>query len=157
MYKKLEVAGYLKWPFVLFIYLLLVYKIPQDLMSRFEQRMFTIGLATLASANILFFISAAANRMDIIGVSFISSAFIVFLMRTDKFDQLQAQNPIFNKVFYFIIVLMIPKFIFQLSFFLSQTSIYLVVAPFIPIFDSSLNLPIIDAIKFVLGLTNLVA
>lgn len=150
-YKKLEIGGYFKWVNNLLMYVLIFFQIAPRFMNRLEQRLFAIGLATLAGSNVLFFIFAASNRMHVIGLTFILASLVMLFIRSRDFQFFTRQNSFFKAALGSYFILSIPQFIYLVSFFLSQISAYMILLPFVPMIDDGANIALIDVIKRVIG------
>lgn len=147
-YKKLQVFGYFKWTMNFLMFILIFFRIPKKFMDRLEQRLFFVGVAMLASSNILFFIFAASNRMHIIGIMFVFASIILLFLRSKEFNDYQRYHLRFRLLIFAYFFLAIPQFIYLFSFFLSQISMYFIVSPLVPVLFPETNLAIIDVIKF---------
>ncbi|MEL7250851.1 MAG: hypothetical protein AAFO03_20650, partial [Bacteroidota bacterium] len=96
-------------------------------------------------------ISAVSNRMTIVGLSFVLGGLILTMMRTNELQEFIRQHTIFKWLVYIFFLLIIPQFIYWLSFFLSQISTYFLAFPLYPIIFGEGNIALIDTIKWVIG------
>jgi len=149
-YKKLELSGYFKWLNNFLIYGVIFFGIGTRYMNNREKKILSAGVLTLTFANLLFFIFAVSNRMHIIGMSFVLGALLMMFFRSYEF-KLHLASRLRWKLFVLIFsVLYIPKFIYSLSFLLSQTSLFVLFGPFIPIIDGEVNIALLDVIKIII-------
>ncbi len=146
-YKKLEMGGYFKWVNNLLIYLLIFLNVGGLYMNGLEKTLLSCGIATKAGSNIIFFIFAASNRMHVIGMAFIFIAIIIFLLRKGDYLRRFTNYPYLRWGFLGFLCLAIPQFIYLLSFFLSQTSFFMVIFPWLPLISSDQNISLIEVIK----------
>jgi hypothetical protein len=134
----------------LLLYVLIFFQIARRFMNNIEQRLFSIGVATLAGSNILFFIFAASNRMHVIGMAFVLASLIMLFLRNSDFKIYSRKYP-FRILMLAYLALSVPQFIYLLSFFLSQLSAFMLMLPFVPVLDDSANIALIDVIKKAIG------
>lgn len=149
-YKKLETAGYFNWPTNLLIYGFIFFGIYRRFMNGIEKHLFSIGILTLAGSNTFFFITAASNRMSIIGLVFVLAAFMLLMQRRDYFSQVLAARPLFGLTTKLAAVLVLPKFVYLISFFLNHLSFYFLFGPFVVWADPEANISVLSVIKSLL-------
>ena len=146
-YKKLFVSGYFNWPTNLLIYTFLFFGVYPKLMNGIEKHFFSIGLLMLAGSNIFFFISAVSNRMNVIGLIFMLASVVMLMQRGDVFRNAMHSNKYFKLLVWLSCILILPKFVYHLSFFLSQLSAYFFLGPFIPWLYWGENISVMNVIK----------
>lgn len=146
-YKVLQVKGYMKWFVSIFVYCLIFAGVGRH-MSYLSKSLYCAGLATLSGVNLFFFITAASNRMEIIGLILMSSAMVMELIRNSAIIQLIENSALKRMMLIVGFLIIIPKIIFLLSFSLSQMSFFTLMCPLVPILTDNVNISLIDVIKF---------
>lgn len=145
-YKRLHMLGYFIYPKAFIVLIFFILNIPQNFMTSKEILLYSGGLLTITLSNVLSFISAASNRMEIIGFSFLLASLIMLLSRNTILYYELNKSKFFKLTYALLLITFLPQIIWWISFNLSQVSLYFIFAPFIPMF-SDVNISAIDAFK----------
>ncbi|MEX0967255.1 MAG: hypothetical protein WD077_08450 [Bacteroidia bacterium] len=147
---RLYKAGLQDWVVVLVAITLMLFGTYFSKMTRLEASIFSIGLLTKALANTMWFLSAVANRSNVVVGVFILATLMLMWGR-GYFNQ-KLQTVYYQKwILTFAMLVFVPFVYYRITDLLYYISAYMLAAPFIPWLDSELNISLRKAITKFLG------
>ena len=120
-------------------------------MTPLESRLFSIGLLTKALANSTWFLFAVANRSVLMAGVFILATLLLMWQR-GYFAQPRGRTVYQKLALNVAMLLFVPFIIFRMADLIYFVSVFILMLPFVPWFDSSLNISIRQALGELVGL-----
>ena len=147
-YRAFERAKVHHWALNVLVYVLIFSGAYSFLMSKFQSKIFSIGLLTLTLANSLWYFSALNNRLTVIGAMFCIGAFI--MARTDpaRARQFVRLPGFYRQGLHLSLLLYFPYCVWALSHFLDFPSFFTFFVPFVVWMDPDLTLSVKEALRW---------
>jgi hypothetical protein len=150
-YNAYRKAGFHRWAPTVLILALIAAGLYLRGMTLYQQKIMSIGVLTLASSNMFWFVYALHNRMMIVGSIFILSAFLMARLDPSTKQHFIAAPPYYKAGVYLSLLLFFPWILFTLSLTADRLSVYGLFVPIVVWFDPELNMSAKALINFLLG------
>jgi len=150
-YNAYRSAGLQRWAPTVLVITLLSCGLYLRWMTRYQKRIFSIGLLTLAFSNMTWFLFAVHNRSLSISMTFLVAAFL--MARLDPSTQHRFKNlPVYYKWgLHLSLLLFVPLIVYETSIVLERYGFYSLGAPFMALVEPESNIDFKEAIRFLLG------
>jgi hypothetical protein len=149
-YLRLNAVGFHRIGFIILVFAVFMLRLPSKYNS-YEFNLLSIGMLNAAMANYLSFIFAVNSRSHIISEVFILSFLVIFLARRFYESDNTIAFKMFKQACFVSLIFFIPFIVYRLVDGIYYFSIFLVAFPFIPWFESSLNVSIREALLFLIS------
>lgn len=150
-YNAYRRAGLQRWAPTVLVFTLLACGMYLKWMTRYQKRIFSIGLLTLAFSNATWFLFAVHNRSLTIAMVFILAAFLMTRLDPRTRDRFRGLPAYYRWGVHLSLLLFAPLIMFAMSMVLEQYGFYSLGAPFMALLAPETNMDFKEAIKFLLG------
>lgn len=147
-YRAFERAQVHKWALNVLVYALLLAGIYQAVMTKYQQRIFSIGLLTMTMSNSVWFLYALSNRTAVIGTMFILAAYIMSRLDPNTAPAFKRSPQYYRWGIHLSLLLYFPFCLWALSTFLDFPSFFNFILPFYVWFDPEANLSVKEALRW---------
>lgn len=150
-YNAYRRAGLQRWAPTVLVITLLACGMYLKWMTRFQKRIFSIGLLTLAFSNATWFLFAVHNRSLTIAMVFILAAFLMARLDPRTRDRFRRLPGYYKWGVHLSLLLFAPLIMFAASVLLERYGFYSLGAPFMALVEPESNIDFKEAIRFLLG------
>lgn len=150
-YNAYRRAGLQRWAPTVFVFTLLFSGVYLKRMNAFQERVFSVGILTLAFSNATWFLFAVHNRSLTIAIVFLLAGFLIARLDPATRSRFSDLPSYYKWGLYISILLFIPLVLFHVSMTLDRMSIFIFGFPFVVWLDPELNLSIKQLLNLMLG------
>jgi hypothetical protein len=150
-YNAYRRAGLQRWAPTVLVITLLACGMYLKWMTRYQKRIFSIGLLTLAFSNATWFLFAVHNRSLTIAMVFILAAFLMTRLDPRTRDRFQGLPGYYKWGLHLSLLLFAPLIMFLASMVIERYGFYSLGAPFMALVEPGSNVDFKQAIRFLLG------
>lgn len=150
-YNAYRQAGFHRWAPIVLAIVLIATGVYKTGMNRFQRRILSVGILTMAFSNMTWFLSAVHNRSLIIANLFILAAFLMARYHPETSAAFRNLPPYYRWGLYLTVLLYFPQILFNLSVTLDRLSVFMFALPFLVLLDPEINIPMKDFINQMLG------
>lgn len=149
-YNAYRRAGLQRWAPTVLVITLLACGMYLKWMTRYQKRIFSIGLLTLAFSNATWFLFAVHNRSLTIAMVFILAAFLMARLDPRTRGRFRGLPGYYKWGVHLSLLIFAPMMMFSVSVVLERYGIYSLGAPFMALVEPDSNIDFKQAIRFLL-------
>lgn len=150
-YNAYRRAGIQRWAPTVLVITLLSCGFYLRWMTRYQKRIFSIGLLTLAFSNMTWFLFAVHNRALGISMTFLLGAFLMARLDPSTQHRFNGLPPYYKWGLHLSLLLFAPLMAYETSILLERYGFYSLGAPFMALLAPESNMDFKEAIRMLLG------
>ena len=150
-YNAYRRAGLHRWAPTVLVIVLLACGIYHKTMTRYQARIFSIGLLTLSLSNATWFLFAVHNRALNVAMIFILAAFLMARLDPRTRDKFRGLPAYYKWGVHLSLLLFAPLMAWVMSVLLERYGFYSLGAPFMALVEPDSNVDFKEAIRWLLG------
>lgn len=150
-YNAYRQAGIQRWAPIVLVLTLFLSGVYEQKMNGYQQRIFSVGVLTLAFSNMTWFVFAIHNRTLTIAMIFLLAGFLLARLDPENTQKFRRLPPYYQWGLHLALVLWIPLILFNVSVSFDRMSAFALVLPFLVWLDPELNIALKEVLNVLLG------